>query len=171
MKKINALKSLVPILLSIAVFLTSIPLYASDISDEMISDAQHKQAIEQFLTQIETIQSQVADIALSALKDPSPENRQLQSRINLINNNIERLNKIIQDYLATIPVVSDRTRHVLLTFNVLNLVKSSLYTLNLLINTTSDTDRIALLDDYFSSRVAALDTLEILEEILEKFNT
>ena len=168
MKNINKLRTLFSIVLSIAILFTS-SLSATDTSDVMLSDAQHKQIIQQFLSEIAFMQRQVFDIAQSALRDPSPDDRQLQIRINLINNNIERLNTVMQDYLATVPGVSERNRHVLLTFNVINLVKSSLYTLSLLIRTTTDAERIALLDEFFRARVTALDTLGILEELLDRF--
>jgi len=171
MQNINKFKLLVSIILSIVIMFTSIPLGAASTSDIIISNAEHKQIIEQFLSEIKAIQSQVADIAQSALKSPAQGAANLEGRINLINSNIERLNKIIQDYLATVPGVSDRNRHVLLTFNILNLIKSSLYPLSLLIRTTNDVERLALLDEYFRSRVVALDTLQILEELLEKFNS
>jgi hypothetical protein len=158
-------------MLSIVIIFTSIPLYAADVSEPIISNAQHKQTIENFLDEIIKIQRQVTDIALLALRTPSPKDGQLKARINLIENNIQVLNKVVQDYLATVPEVGARNRHVLLTFNALNLIKGGLYTLNLLLNTTSDIERFALLEEYFYSRATALDTIEILEEILSKFNT
>ncbi len=168
MNSINKSKALVSFVLSIAILFT-FSLSATDTNDTMLSDAQHKQIIQQFLSEITFLQRQVFDIAQSALRDPSPDDRQLEIRINLINNNIERLNAVIQEYLATVPGVSARNRHVLLTFNVLNLVKSSLYTLSLLIRTTTDAERIALLDEFFNARVTALDTLAILEDLLNRF--
>lgn len=167
----NPIKSLVSIILLITIIFANIPLCAVNSTDIIISDSQHKQIIEQFLAEIKNIQNQVTDIALLALKSPTSNNTQLQGRINLIENNIQRLNKTVQDYLATVPEVGERNRHVLLTFNVLNLVKGSLFILNLLVAVTTDAERFALLDEYFYTRITALDTLQILEEILSNFTT
>ncbi|WP_069997383.1 hypothetical protein [Cellulosilyticum sp. I15G10I2] len=171
MKQNYSFKSFISIILSIIIAFTFVPLSADSIQDITISNAEHKQTIEQFISEIKSIQRQVFDIAQAALRDPIPGDTQLEIRINLINNNIERLNRMLQDYLATVPDVSDQNRHVLLTFNVLNLAKNSLYSLSLLIRETSDIERLALLDEYFRSRVTSLDTLAILEAILERFDT
>ncbi|WP_069999657.1 hypothetical protein [Cellulosilyticum sp. I15G10I2] len=171
MENKNLLKLLVSIMLSTVIIFANIPLYATNGNDIIISDAKHKQTIEEFLGEIKNIEGQVTDIALLALKSSSTQDGQLQSRINLIENNIQRLNKIVQDYLKTVPEVGERNRHVLLTFNALNLIKGSLYILNLLVNITDDIESFELLEEYFYSRATALDTLEILEEILSKFDT
>lgn len=170
MKNIDKAKPVLSIFLSIIIILASIPLSAADPQGIVISNTEHKQIIEQFLSEITAIQGQVFDIAQAALTTNVQVDGRLAVRINLINTNIEGLNKRIQDYLASIPEVSERNRHVLLTFNVLNLVKSSLYTLSLLIRSTNDAERLVLLDEYFNTRVTALDTLQILEEILQKYN-
>ncbi|MDF2879203.1 MAG: hypothetical protein K0S30_2299 [Clostridia bacterium] len=174
MHNLVKLKSLIPITLSLVMILTCSPLRAAEISlipSPLASPtpAEHKQTITQFLNEIQLIQNQVYDIAQFAIKNPSEVNPQIENRINFINNNIERLNRRIEDYLAVVSGVSDENRHVALTFNVINLVKSGLYTLTLLINTTADDQRIALLDEYFRTRINALDTLEILQELLANF--
>lgn len=171
MQNTNPLKPLLCMILSIVMLFPSMPLYAASVNDTPISDAQHKQIIRQFLGEIKEIQRQTTDVSLLALTPSSLSNGQLQSRINLIENNIQGLNKRVQDYLSTVPEVGERNRHVLLTFNVLNLVKGGLYLLNLLVNTTTDAERFAILEEYFYSRATALETLEILEDILSRFNT
>ncbi len=171
MKKIYKIKSFISLSLLSVILFSAFSFGVSASNNIIISDAEHKRTIEQFLREIQELQNQVFDIAQSSLRNPSQPDPRLMIRINLINNNIERLNKVIQDYLATIPGVNERSRHVLLTFNVLNLLKSSLYTLSLLINTTDDMRRLELLDEFFSARVTALNTLEILQELLSNFGT
>lgn len=168
MNNTNNAKSLLSILLSIVIMLASIPLGAATAA--IISNTEHKQNIERFISEIKAIQSQVSEVAQIALNPPpSKGDTELKLRINSINSNIESLNKVIQDYLATVPGVNERNRHVLLTFNVINLIKSNLYTLNALLNATTDEERLALSQEYSKALSTALDTLAILESSLEKF--
>jgi hypothetical protein len=164
MKPVIHSKSLLSIILSLAIVCTSVSLNAVS-----VSDASHKQTIQAFLDELQDIQSQVLDITQLALRNTTIETRQLEEQINLINTELETLNTRIQIYLRTVPSISNQNRHVLLTFNVLNLIKSSLYTVELLVNATNDVDRFALLDEFFRSRVTALDTLAILENLLQNF--
>ncbi|MDF2596094.1 MAG: hypothetical protein K0R69_2435 [Clostridia bacterium] len=167
-------KSLVAITLSLVSLFTYLPLNATGLPltpspPTYPTPSEHKQTITQFLNEIQLIQNQVYDITQFAIQNPSEVNPQIENRISLINTNIERLNRRIEDYLAIVSGISDENRHVALTFNVINLVKSGLYTLTLLINTTADERRISLLDEYFRTRINALDTLEILQELLANY--
>lgn len=156
------------ILITFISFYTSVK--ATSVPTTPISDAEHKQIINNYLMQIEALQNQVDAIAQAAISGPVGERELLRSRISVINTNIENLNSIIQDYLAANPGVSERNRHIILTFNIINLVKSNLYTLSELIDTTNNIDQFLLLNEYFSTRVNALNTLEILRQILAKYN-
>ncbi|MDF2596095.1 MAG: hypothetical protein K0R69_2436 [Clostridia bacterium] len=164
MKPIIHSKSLLSIILSITIACTSVSLNATT-----ISDISHTETIQAFLDQLQDIQSQALDITQLALRNSTIETRQLEEQINLLGTELEVLNTRIQNYLRTVPSISNQNRHVLLTFNVLNLIKSSLYTLNLLVHATNDIERFRLLDEFFRSRVTALDTLAILEELLQNF--
>jgi hypothetical protein len=147
----------------------SFPASASSLPTTPISDEQHKQIITNYLNQIEAMHNQVDAIAQVAISEPQEDCALLCDRITVINTNIENLNSLIQDYLATNPGVSERNKHIILTFNFINLVKSNLYNLSQLIHTTSSIDRFLLLNEYFTTRANALSTLDILRNILAKY--
>jgi Sec-independent protein secretion pathway component TatC len=165
MKNTVKSKLFISIVLFVILIFVATPLYATTTNPE------HKQTIENFIEQIKAIQSQISEIAPIILNNTNPqENIQLKLRIISINTTIESLNIIIQNYFVTVPGVNQRNRHVLLTFNVINLIKSNLYTLNALLNATTDEERLNLLKEYSNTQSAAFNTLEILEDSLEKFH-
>lgn len=170
MKKINRLKPFICTILSIAILFTSMPVMAT-VKTPIISDAEHKEIIQDFLTEIKSLQQQAYSIAQATVTSPAENTKQLEARINLVNADTDRLIKKIQEYYSIVPDLSDRNRHVLLTFNTINLVETSLYTLSLLIRATTDLERIELLDQFFSDRIGSLNTLKTLEEILAKFDS
>ncbi len=170
MKYISKSKSFISAILLAVIMFTSLPLYAA--SHDIISNVEHKQTIENFITQIKAVQTQISEIAQSILNNPNPQDtRQLKLRINSINTDIEKLYVTMQDYFATVPGVNERNRHIFLTFNVLNLTKSNLYTLNTILNATTDQERLALSAEYSTTLAASLDALEIIESILSRFGT
>jgi hypothetical protein len=158
-------KSLVSLILSIVILITSAPLSATT---PTITD--HKRIINQFISEISLIQQQVFDIAQFAQVNPSEFNLRLSNNISTINSNIEKLNNRILEYLETVPEVGDQNIHVLLISNALNFIKNGLYSLRVLTNTTPTVLRIKLLDEYFRSRIAGLDTLNTVENLLLQYN-
>jgi hypothetical protein len=130
---------------------------------------EHKQIINQFISEISLIQQQVFDIAQFAQVNPSEFNLRLSNNISTINSNIEKLNNRILEYLETVPEVGDQNIHVLLISNALNFIKNGLYSLRVLTNTTPTVLRIKLLDEYFRSRIAGLDTLNTVENLLLQY--
>jgi hypothetical protein len=130
----------------------------------------HKQIINQFISEISLIQQQVFDIAQFAQVNPSEFNLRLSNNISTINSNIEKLNNRILEYLETVPEVGDQNIHVLLISNALNFIKNGLYSLRVLTTTTPNVLRIKLLDEYFRSRIAGLDTLATAENLLLQYN-
>ncbi|MDF2636940.1 MAG: hypothetical protein K0R78_3814 [Pelosinus sp.] len=165
MNNIVKSKSLVSLILSIVILLTSTP---SSATTPTITD--HEQTINEFISEIRQIQQQVFDIAQFAQINPSEFSQRLSNNISTINNNIERLNNRILEYLETVPEVGDQNIHVLLISNALNFIKNGLYSLRVLTNTTPNVLRIRLLDEYFRSRIAGLDTLNTVENLLLQYN-
>ncbi len=169
MQSINKSKVFISAILLIAIMFSSIPLYAGN--NVIISNAAHKQTIEDFLAQIKSIQTDVSEIAQIAFNNPSfQETRQLKSRIYAINAVVEELYVVMQDYFATVPGVNERNRHILLAFNVLNLTKSNIYTLNVLLNASTEEEKFALSQEYAAALENSLATLTLLESILAKFS-
>lgn len=180
MNNIIKSKSLVSIILSIVILITSVPLSATTPtpSPEPVPTTpiyptitEHRQTINQFISEIRQIQRQVFDIAQFAQVNPSEFNQRLSNNISIINNNINTLNNRILEYLETVPDVGDQNIHVLLVSNALNFIKNGLYSLRVLTNTTSNVLRIRLLDEYFRSRIAGLDTLTTAENLLLQYNS
>ncbi|PHV69180.1 hypothetical protein CS063_17310 [Sporanaerobium hydrogeniformans] len=172
-------KSIVSIILSIVILIASVPLSATAPIPTLESapttliyptSTEHKQTINQFISEIRQIQQQVFDIAQFAQINPSEFKQRLSNSISNIDNNIEKLNSRILEYLETVPDIGDQNIHVLLTLNTLNFIKNGLYSLRVLTNTTSDVLRIRLLDEYFRSRIAGLDTLNTLENLILQYN-
>jgi hypothetical protein len=155
MNNIIKTKSLIAIMLSIVVLCAAIPLSST-------STNSHQEIINQFIYEITEVQTQVFDIAQFALNQ-SLVPGDLSPNIRLIDDTIKRLDRKILNYLETIPSVSTQNRDVLLLLNALNFIKNGLYTLNLLTIANTDVERIALLDEFFRSRIAAKDTINTLE--------
>ena len=171
MHNTNKLKSLVSIALSIIIMFSSTTLNATSPATLLPSPAQHKETIKQFIREITEAQVQSAYIAQSASIDSVSDINQLQLEIDTISNNLNVLTGIIEDYADIVQGLNEQDRQVRLTFNYLNLVRSNLYTLTLLIRARTDIERIQLLDEYFRTRINASSTLVILERLLENYNT
>ncbi len=171
MNNINKLKSLVSITLSIIIMFSSITLNAASPMVLLPSPTQHKETINAFIREIKDAQTQSAYIAQSAFKNSITNISQLQLQIDTISNNLNILTEIIEDYADIVQGLNEQDRQVRLTFNYLNLVRSNLYTLTLLIRATTDIERLQLLDEYFRTRINASNTLAILETLLENYNT
>ncbi len=160
-------KSLVSIILLIITLSTPLQASPSALNEPVPpTAAEHQKIITQFISEIRAIQNQVFDIAQFALSGQLSPLQTITPNIQVIDNNIERLNRRIQDYLQTIPRLGIQNRDVLLISNALNLIKNGLYTLNLLTSATTDIQRVTLLDEFFRSRIAAKDTLNTVEELL-----
>jgi len=168
MTNITKLKSFVSIILSMVILFASVPLGAT--TPTYPTPTEHTQTINQFISEIRAIQGQVFDIAQFAQVNPSEFKQRLSNSISNINNQIETLNSKISEYLKTVPDVGDQNIHVLLVSNALNFIKNGLYSLRVLTNTTSSVLRIRLLDEYFRSRIAGLDTLSTAENMISQYN-
>ena len=171
MHNINKLKSLIATILSIFIMFSSATLNATSPAVLLPSPAQHKETIHQFIREITDAQVQSATIAQHAFKNSLSDISQLQFQIDTISNNLNVLTEIIEDYADIVQGLNEQDRQVRLTFNYLNLVRSNLYTLTLLIRAGTDIERIQLLDEYFRTRINASNTLAILETLLENYNT
>lgn len=168
MHNINKFKSLISIALSVIIMSSSVVLSATSPSPMYPSSAEHKKTIYQFLSEIKDAQDQSATIVQSTLKDSSDSNSQIQLQIDSISNDLQVLNEIIEDYADVIQGLNPEDRQVRLTFNVLNLVRSNLYTIGLLARAVTNVEQIELLDEFFRTRKNAFDTLVILENSLER---
>ncbi len=172
MNNLKQPKRYISILLSLVILLTTGPLHAVSPPAlyQMPTEAEHRQIITQFISEINLIQNQVLDISQLALNNPPLFEERLKSNIGLINNSINRLNNRIIEYLELVPKTGLNNVHVLLVANSLNLVKNELYWLEALTYVRDNVQRIALLNEYFRSRIAAIDTLNTLQNILLQYN-
>ena len=162
MKNFIKCRSLVPIVLSIAIIFTSVPLSAT----VSTGSPNHEAVIKGLINEIRQIQREVFDISLLALDNPPLFSQRLAANIARIDNSIALLNRRMTEYLATVPPISSENRDVLLVINALNLVKNGLYSLNILSTTPENILRIALLDEYFNFRIAANNTLDTVVNLL-----
>ena len=141
-------------------------LIATSLSASTASNASHNYTIQTFINNIRLLQDQVFSLAEFALENPSEDKTRLTNSIRAVNSNIESLNREILDYLNTLPSISSQNSDVLLAQNALNLVKNSLYQINLLVNTTSGVERLLLLQEFFRLRVNAAETLVGLQNAI-----
>lgn len=167
-------KSLLSVILSAITLLISISLSAASPSLEPSPEpplpTEHRQVINQFISEINQIQNQVLDLSQLALNNPPLFEERLKSNIGYINHSIERLNSTILEYLQIVPKTGPQNVHVLLVLNSLNFVKNGLYWLEALTYVRENVQRISLLNEYFRSRIAAIDTLNTLTNILLQYN-
>jgi septal ring factor EnvC (AmiA/AmiB activator) len=148
----------------------SVILDAASSAPAFPSAAEHQQTIYQFISEIKDAQDRSAAIAQATLRDSTNSTTQLQLEIDSISADLQALNQIIEDYADIVQGLTPEDRHVRLTFNVLNLVRSNLYTLRLLVRSSTNIERIELLNEYFRTRRNALSTLMILENSLATYN-
>lgn len=171
MNSINKFKVFISILLSIILMFSSVvPSVAAPVTLAP-SPAEHKQIINQFINEIKDAQNRSLSAAQSALEGSSDDNNALQIQIDLISSDLQAINDRLEDYADIVQGLNAEDRQVRLTFNFLNLVRSNLYTLGLLTQARTDIERIQLLDEFFRTRIDAADTLTILENLLQKYNT
>lgn len=167
-------KSVAPIILAISYIFVCIPVsYAAPPNhiEEPITPIyptpnEHIRAVQNFITALREIQFQVFDIAQFAQVNPPEFEQRLADNINFLNRRIDELTINISDYLKIVPPIGDQNTHILLLLNTLNFIKNSLYSLNVLTTTTTNVLRIRLLDEYFRSRIAGIDTLTTLENLI-----
>ena len=169
MHNINKFKSLTSIVVSIIIMFSSVILSATSLMPILPSPAEHKKNINQFVSEIKYAQDQSAAIVQSTLKNSVVSSDQIQLQIDSISNDLQVLNQLIEDYADIIQGLNPQDRQVRLTFNVLNLVRSNLYTISLLARARTDVERIILLDEFFRTRKNAVDTLLILENSLDRY--
>ncbi|WP_141722913.1 hypothetical protein [Cellulosilyticum sp. I15G10I2] len=156
-------------MLSIIVVFSSTVISATSAAPMFPPPAEHQKNIYQFISEIKAAEDQSAAITQAILKNSAAPNNQIPLQINAISTDLQELNQTIEDYADIVQGLSPEDRHVRLTFNVLNLVRSNLYTLSLLARATTDIQRINLLDEFFRTRRNASDTLTILENSLERY--
>ena len=160
-------KSLVLLILSTTIMFIAISANASSISNN-VSNAEHKQTIQQYINRIKTLQNQILYLNEYNLENSSANKTDLSNRITLVNNEIEELRKEISSYIDAVPSISYQNRDVALAFSALTFIKNSLYQLTLLSEATSAVDRNLLLEDFYLLNRSATDTLNILENLITR---
>lgn len=161
MKKSSNKKSFIPLLLTLTILFTSFPLIASN-----TSISSHDQTIQKFIDDIQLLQNQVFTLAQSAFENSPEYKSTIKNEIKLINTNIQSLDNEILAYLSTLPSISSENSDTLLVQNALNLVKNSLYQIDLLSNSTTSLERFLILQEFFRLRVNAAETLLGLKNLI-----
>lgn len=167
MKSLIKSKPLVLFILSTAIMFIAISVNASNISNT-VSDAEHKQIIQQYIDRIRILQTEILYTNESNLEDSSTNKATLSNRITLINDEIEDLRKEISNYVDAVPSISSQNRDVALAFSALTFIKNELYQLSLLTQATSAVDKNLLLGDFYLFNRLATDTLNILEDLIAR---
>lgn len=169
--KTSFIKLLLSLTLSILTIFNPIAANASSLSTlPNIPSAQHKRTVQEFMTELNTLQNRIYSLTQFSLGDGTTQiPSDFSATIRSINDDLAQLNREIGNYYDTLPTFSEENREVLLVFNAYNFTKDGLYTLSILSTAPSNIERIQLLDRYFKSRLSALDTLNLLNELLSSY--
>lgn len=151
----------ISLLLVSAILFTSFPVRASS-----TTLSSHDQTIEKFINDIELLQNQVFTLAQAAFQKPPEYKSTAKDDIKRINTRIQSLNKEILSYLSKYPSISSENSDILLVQNALNLVKNSLYQIDLLTDASSSIEQFLILQEFFRLRVNAAETLAGLKNLI-----
>ncbi len=167
MNRLIKLRLLICILLSIIMF--SCSLSATSPASDLPSPAQHKQTMQQFLRSIRLIHNQLFDLGQFSLQDPGLTLNELEGSLNVLNSDAEKIYDNITEYLRVFPSISEENTQILRTLTALNYIKNEIYYLSLVIPAITDVERIQILNEYFRARLAATETLDLLEKDLVNY--
>ena len=166
-KKYFKLKPFILFILSISMLFMCPSIKATNTTNT-VSDATHKQTIQQYVDRIKTLQNQIFFLNEYNLQE-SPKNKSLQStNLTLANNEIENLREDITNYLDTIPSISSQNRDVALAFNSLTFLKNAVYQLILLQDATTTVEKNQLLQDFYVFNRLSNDTINVLDDIISR---
>ncbi|PHV69678.1 hypothetical protein CS063_14365 [Sporanaerobium hydrogeniformans] len=164
------IKLLLSITLSLVTIFNPIMTNASSISSlPNVPSAQHKQIIQGFIGELNTLQNRIYNLTQFFGGNEPITSSNYTATIQSINEDLSNLNKKIDSYYKTVPTFSEENREVLLLFNAFNFSKDGLYTLSLLNDTTSTVEKIQLLDRYFQARLSAIDAINLLKDLLSSY--
>lgn len=161
MKKYFPIKIFITVIVTTAILYSTIPLKAS----ALMSSA-HDQTIQTFINEIQLLQNQVFTLAQSTFEQSPGNKNTIKNEIKRINTSIQSLNQEILNYLASLPSISSENSDTLLVQNALNLVKNSLYQVDLLSQATSSVEQFLILQEFFRLRVNATETLTGLKNLI-----
>ena len=148
---------------------TAISFIPSTLNASNPNNTSHKQIIQKFINDIKVLQNQVFTLAQSGLELSPQDKVDFKNKVKIVNSNIASLDKQIVDYLSDVPSISAQNSDALLVQNALNLVKNSLYQVDLLSNATSNVERLVILQEFFRLRVNAAETLTGVQNIISAY--
>lgn len=161
MKTYFSKKTFISLILITTILFSSFPMIAST-----VNITSHDKTISKFVDDIQLIQNQVFTLAQLSF-EKSPESKStIRNEINRINTSIQSLNEEILVYLSTLPSISSENSDTLLVQNALNLVKNSLYQIDLLSDATASIEQFLILQEFFRLRVNAAETLLGLKNLI-----
>lgn len=160
MKNPIKLKLYTLLILSVLVISISIPLSASN----TVRDIEHEMIIKQYISDIRDIQNHVFSLSQIIVGDPPKDLSRITKEINFINIRIQKLSRTVLLYTGSTPSISFQNRDALLVCVALNLLKNSLYQLNMLIYVDNNVDKSVLLEDFYLFKRVSIETLGTLEK-------
>ena len=159
-------KSLLLIILFISILFSYSPLKATEISP--ISNTEHKKTMTQFISELKVIQDRIFKVAQVALDEP-PENVAITRDINLINSDISRLRQQVIAYNSDIPAPDLKNKDVLFLRNAINDSQISLYQLDEISQTTTNLEKVLILQDFFEYKKSGEQTVINLENLMARY--
>lgn len=167
MKRIIKSRQSLLLILSTAIMFIAISVNASNISNT-VSNAEHKQIIQQYIDRIKTLQNQIFFLNEYNLEDSTSNKTIPPTSITLLNTEIENLREEISNYLETIPNISSQNRDAILALNSLNFLKNALYELGVIGDTTNVVDKNLSLENFYLLMRLSSDTLGALENLIAR---
>lgn len=156
---IHKLKLYLAVFIS-SIFLCSSLLYASELT---IAPADIKQYTDELLL----LQNQIfslAQYAVFPIDIPNPS--EVQSGFNTLDKSLDLIAKDIFTDLSNISNQSPYINYLRLLLNATNYMHNALYELNSILASTASTDKMLILERYFTFRIAAKDTLLLVTSLL-----
>lgn len=125
-----------------------------------VSPIEHQQTLRNYINQLRSINNRAFRLVQLTLDTPPRDITALIQSINSINTEIYSMRRAMRDYLSYVQTTGIQNRDILLLFNALNHTSNQLYYLEQLSLTTSNVEKVILLEDFFRARSATTDTLE-----------
>jgi hypothetical protein len=163
----NLSKLLLLLILPMTILLGS-PLLnaANDIYN--LSDSEYNQLVSQYIQDILSLRDQAFSLSQMILSDPPQDEATILASMESLNTQVDNLTLSILNHLANVPSDSYHNRDASLALSSLSLIKSSLYQLRLLKESTNTAESYLLLEDFYLLRRSALEPLVILDTLIKR---
>lgn len=147
-------------------FIASFLMFTSSLSATPVNKDTYKKNVTNYIQQLNQIQNQIFTLARGITFPDTESQEDFVLGINIIRNNLDTVRQSMDYYFNTLPTGTVEKRYFLILFNAVNLIQGSLSGLSELNDTNSSVEKMTILEDYFSFRVEAIDSLDLVEKFI-----